>query len=104
MIRANTLGKIKPEEAQCCQDFSFVGYACRQHYIKTGYSVGRYDQKFILQVIDIPDLASAKERDVLKIGFQKNVFCSHGFTPFSFSLGAVLKIDTPAIILSEDRL
>jgi hypothetical protein len=58
MVGDDISDKIKPKQRKASQDLAFKWNAARQDYIKTGYSVRGNNEQFIVQIVNIPDLAA----------------------------------------------
>jgi hypothetical protein len=62
---------LEPESRKLVKNPSFVRDATGQDNIEGGDAVGRHNEKFIIQIVNVPDLTPPKQRN-RQTGFQQN--------------------------------
>lgn len=68
MIADELLRLFKPESAQLVQHGSFGRYRRLQHIVKSGNTVGDYDEYMLPQVVQFTNLALVQQRYVDQMG------------------------------------
>ena len=73
MVRNLVLQEVKPEHRQRSEHRAFEWNRIWQHNIESRYAIGDYDQQFVFDRINVPDLAASEKLDTRDISLRDYV-------------------------------